>query len=106
MWSEQNVAEPGRLVILSGPSGAGKSTVVRQLLTGCPLPLMLSVSATTRSPRAGEVDGLDYHFLSHEEFAKRRNAGEFSSAKKFLDAATGMEPCDKLSKRASRPANG
>jgi len=64
-------------VIISGPSGAGKSTVVRRLLETCPLPLQLSVSATTRSPRLGERDGVDYHFVSHEEFCRRRAAGEF-----------------------------
>lgn len=67
----------GKLVIVSGPSGAGKSTVVRQLLRQCELPLTLSVSATTRQPRAGEQDGVDYHFLSADEFARRRAAGEF-----------------------------
>jgi len=73
------MAEPptGRLVIISGPSGAGKSTVVRQLLTDCPLPLKLSVSATTRQPRPAERDGVDYHFLSKEEFIRRREAGGF-----------------------------
>jgi guanylate kinase len=67
----------GRLVIISGPSGAGKSTVVDQLLRDCPLPLALSVSATTRSPRPGEEDGVDYHYLSMEEFQRRRAAGDF-----------------------------
>jgi guanylate kinase len=67
----------GRLVIVSGPSGAGKSTVVRQLLDTCPLPLQLSVSATTRAPRPGEQDGVDYHFVPHDEFCRRRAAGEF-----------------------------
>lgn len=73
------MAEPtmGKLVVISGPSGAGKSTVVRQLLAECGLPLELSVSATTRPPRAGEQDGVDYFFLSKEEFARRREAGEF-----------------------------
>jgi guanylate kinase len=65
------------LVILSGPSGVGKSTVLRELLAKYPDQLRLSVSATTRPPRPGEVDGLDYHFLSTEEFERRRHAGDF-----------------------------
>lgn len=68
---------PGKLVILSGPSGAGKSTVVRRLLEACPLPLRLSVSATTRPPRPGEIDGQDYHFLTVDEFRRRRDHGDF-----------------------------
>ena len=68
---------PGKVVIVSGPSGAGKTTVVKRLLETCDLPLLLSVSATTRSPRPGEVHGVDYWFLSDEEFQKRRNRGEF-----------------------------
>lgn len=69
--------QSGQLVIISGPSGVGKSTVVKELLHSCELPLQLSVSATTRSPRAGEMDGVDYHFLSDQEFAEKRARGEF-----------------------------
>lgn len=67
----------GRLVVISGPSGAGKSTLLKRVLAECRRPLVMSVSATTRKPRPGEVDGVDYHFLSPEEFARRRAAGEF-----------------------------
>jgi guanylate kinase len=72
---------PGKLVIISGPSGAGKSTVVRRLLEVCPLPLKLSVSATTRPPRPGEIDGRDYHFLTMDEFLRRQANGEFLESK-------------------------
>jgi guanylate kinase len=65
------------VVIISGPSGAGKSTVVRNLVGRCRIPLILSVSATTRTPRSGEIDGVDYHFLSRDEFERQRMAGEF-----------------------------
>ena len=75
---------PGRLIIISGPSGAGKSTVVRRLLDECELPLTLSVSATTRAPRAGEVDGEDYFFMSNEEFSHRRQAAEFLECKEVF----------------------
>jgi guanylate kinase len=65
------------IVIISGPSGVGKSTVVRQLIETCELPLQLSVSATTRRPRPGEVDGRDYHFITMEDFQERRQRGDF-----------------------------
>ncbi|HZL89981.1 MAG TPA: guanylate kinase [Pirellulaceae bacterium] len=87
MSSAGNPTVPNRrggLVVISGPSGAGKSTVVRKLLVNCPLPLVLSVSATTRQPRQGEVDGVDYHFLSREEFQQRREAGQFLECKEVF----------------------
>jgi guanylate kinase len=76
--------QTGRIVVISGPSGAGKSTVVRGLLTGCSLPLTLSVSATTRKPRQGEVHGQDYFFLPADEFDRRRRAGEFLECKEVF----------------------
>lgn len=59
----------GRLVVVSGPSGAGKSTLIRASLEAVP-ELAYSVSATTRTPREGEVDGHDYIFLSRKEFER------------------------------------
>ncbi len=79
-----SVGSSGRLIILSGPSGAGKSTVVRHLLQECDLPLKLSVSATTRSPREGEKHGQHYFFLSDEEFQQRREAGGFLECKEVF----------------------
>ncbi|MEX1040470.1 MAG: guanylate kinase, partial [Pirellulaceae bacterium] len=67
----------GRLVILSGPSGSGKTTIVRELLARGDLNLQLSVSATTRKPRAGEKPGAHYHFLTPEEFHRKIDDGEF-----------------------------
>jgi guanylate kinase len=67
----------GKVVLVSGPSGAGKTTVMRRVFQECPLPLKHSVSATTRPPRPGEVDGKDYHFLAPEVFAEHRKKGEF-----------------------------
>ena len=63
----------GRLVVISGPSGSGKSTLVRRLLARPDLRLTVSVSATTRSPRPGEVPGRDNLFLTPEEFARIRD---------------------------------
>lgn len=74
----------GRLVIISGPSGAGKSSVLQRLRERCPLPLKMSVSATTRPPRPGEVDGREYFFLSSERFAALRKAGEFLETKEVF----------------------
>jgi guanylate kinase len=65
------------LIIVSGPSGSGKSTVIRQLLAEGGLPLRLSVSATTREPRPGERDGVDYHFWTRERFQEQARAGAF-----------------------------
>lgn len=75
---------PGRLVIISGPSGSGKSTVVRQLRKTCDLPLAFSVSATTRPPREGEIDGREYFFLTEADFAARREAGDFLECKQVF----------------------
>ena len=67
---------PGKLVVISGPSGVGKSTILRRLLADLPQ-LVPSVSATTRPPRAGERDGVDYHFIPLADFERRRADGEF-----------------------------
>ena len=64
----------GLLIILSSPSGAGKSTLARRLRDWDP-GLQFSVSATTRAPRAGEVDGTDYHFVSEAEFKRMVSDG-------------------------------
>jgi guanylate kinase len=66
----------GRLIVVSGPSGAGKSTLIRGALEAVD-ELAYSVSATTRRPREGEVDGRDYIFLSREEFEKWISEGRF-----------------------------
>lgn len=66
----------GRLIVVSGPSGAGKSTLIRASLDGVPQ-LAYSVSATTRKPREGEVDGRDYIFLTRDEFEDWIEVGRF-----------------------------
>lgn len=65
-----------RVFVITGPSGVGKGTLIRDLRGRVP-GLELSVSATTRDPRQGEEDSVDYHFLSGEDFAERAEAGDF-----------------------------
>ena len=65
-----------RLTVITGPSGVGKGTLVRQLLERHPR-IWLSVSATTRAPRPGEVDGESYFFLGREDFERRVHGGGF-----------------------------
>ncbi len=66
----------GRLFIFSAPSGAGKTTLLKRVMAELDN-LAFSVSHTTRAPRAGEVDGVDYHFVSQERFAAMRDQGAF-----------------------------
>ena len=70
-------AAPGKLIVVSGPSGAGKTTLLKRMYAECGKSLVPGVSATTRAPRPGEVDGIDYHFVTRDEFQRRRLAGEF-----------------------------
>lgn len=66
----------GRLFVITGPSGVGKGTLIKAVFERVG-GLELSVSATTRPPREGERDGLDYHFLDEEDFSRRLAAGDF-----------------------------
>jgi guanylate kinase len=64
------------VLVVTGPSGVGKGTLIRELLERRP-DYRLSVSATTRTPRPGEIEGRDYHFLTEQEFERRLAAGDF-----------------------------
>jgi guanylate kinase len=71
-----STARPLPVLVITGQSGAGKGTLIKRLLGLFPQ-LHLAVSATTRARRPGEVDGVDYYFISDEEFDRRLAAGEF-----------------------------
>lgn len=73
----------GFLIVVSGPSGAGKNTLINSVIPSIPN-LQYSVSATTRKPRAGEIDGVDYFFVSDEEFDQMITDGEFLEWAEFV----------------------
>ena len=66
-----------KLIVFSAPSGSGKTTIVRHLLEQSKLPLAFSISATTRAPRGNEKNGVDYYFLTKEEFEQKIREGSF-----------------------------
>jgi len=74
--------------VITGPSGVGKGTLIRGLRDRVP-ELELSVSATTRRPRSGELDGVDYHFLTPEEFDRRVRSGDFVEHAKYSGSRYG-----------------
>jgi guanylate kinase len=73
-----------KVFVITGPSGVGKGTLIRELKRRLP-ELELSISATTRAPRAGEVDGADYYFLSAQEFERRIDAKDFLEFASYSD---------------------
>ena len=74
----------GRLFVLSAPSGAGKSVVIKELLKMRP-ELIFSVSATTRQPRPGEVEGISYFFVSRDKFAEMISNNEFFEYAEYIE---------------------
>jgi len=71
----QEALTPGRMVLISGPSGCGKSTIIQRLISDARVEF--SISATTRPIREGEVEGVDYHFLTAEQFRSKVEEGAF-----------------------------
>lgn len=88
------------ILVITGPSGVGKGTLIKLLLERVP-GLQLAVSATTRAPRDGEVNGRDYHFLSPSDFDRRVRAGEFVEHAEYAGSRYGT-----LISELERPARG
>lgn len=93
-------ASGARLLVLSGPSGVGKSSVVSYLREHHPR-LWFSISVTTRPPRPGEVDGVDYHFITTEEFDRMRAEGELLEWAVFAGNSYGT-PATPVAERLAR----
>ena len=96
----RNIQDAGPIVVLSGPSGSGKTTVVERLIEVSPVPLIKSVSATTRPPRAGETDGDSYYFLSDDVFRQRLDAGDFLEHAEVFSSGFRYGPLDSELPRA------
>lgn len=94
-WDSMKLNDRGLLVVISGPSGVGKGTVRKALFDMPNHDLIYSVSMTTRPPRPGEVDGVDYYFVSKEEFLKRISENKFLEWAEFVGNYYGT-PLDKV----------
>ena len=82
----------GKIIIIAAPSGCGKSTIINALLEGGDLNLGFAVSATTRPPREGERDGVNYYFMTEEQFRDHITEGDFVESKRYIRAAS-TAPC-------------
>ena len=89
------MAKKGLLIILSGPSGVGKGTVRKAIMAKHKVLLTYSISMTTRAPRAKEVNGRDYYFVSKEEFQRNIDEGNFLEWAEFVGNRYGT-PKDKV----------
>ena len=93
---------PGKLFVLSGPGGVGKSTITKALMDHPEF--WVSVSATTRSPRSGERDGVDYFYISAEEFDRRISANEFLEWAEFAGNKYGT-PANAVAEKLAKGLN-
>ncbi|MBU7456313.1 guanylate kinase [Leuconostoc fallax] len=79
------MTQRGLLIVLSGPSGVGKGTVRKAIFEEEGVDFQYSISATTRQPRPGEVDGVDYFFISEEEFKNKINNGDMLEYAQYVN---------------------
>ena len=88
----------GKLIIISGFSGTGKGTLIKKLMDSYPGQYAFSISATTRQPRPGEVDGREYFFISHEDFESMLACGKLLEYTRYGDNyyGTPADPIDRM----------
>lgn len=77
MCCKRDFMKKGKIIVLSAPSGTGKSSIIKKLMENPELKLGFSISATSRAPRGAERHGVEYYFITHEEFMRRAAGGEF-----------------------------
>ena len=94
----------GLLIVLSGPSGVGKGTVRNELMKRSSLRLFYSISMTTRSPRQGEREGVDYYFVTREDFARQVEEGNLLEWAEFVGNCYGT-PKDKVEEKLAEGYN-
>ena len=94
----------GLLIILSGPSGVGKGTVREYIVKTNRIPMFFSISMTTRKPRPNEVNGVDYYFVSQEEFDRNVEEGNFLEHASFVGNSYGT-PKDAVEKMRNEGKN-
>ena len=86
----------GLLIVISGPSGVGKGTVLKEFINDPELKLAYSVSMTTRAMRPGEVDGVNYYYVTREEFERARDNGELLESAEFVGNYYGTYDAQKI----------
>jgi guanylate kinase len=92
MRGEDLTVKKGLMIVVSGPAGSGKGTVNGRLLESDEY--VYSVSATTRAPRPGEINGVNYHFITKEDFRERIARGEMLEYTTYCDNYYGTPPMD------------
>ena len=92
------MTKKGRLIVISGPSGVGKGSVISRFINDPDLKLSYSVSMTTRSPRAGEKDGVNYYFVTRDQFMQAVKEGKMLEWTEFVGNCYGtpLEGVEKL----------
>lgn len=105
MCSERQIMEKGKIIIFSAPSGSGKSTIIHRLMADESLRLGFSISATSRKPRGAETDGVEYYFITNEEFLRRAADGAFIEWEEVYPGTCYGTPASEVERVTSQGCN-